>query len=150
MSKFTKFSDIIDLRDVIARFEELEAELENLRELIVDAEDGGNAKAIDEAKSALGTWKEGDEGGEFDLLRQMLSDCKGMGGDEEWCGDWYPVMLIRYSHFTDYAQELAEDCGMIQKDAKWPYTCIDWDHAARQLLMDYSTVSFDGVNYHCR
>ena len=59
-------------------------------------------------------------------------------------------MLIRYSHFTDYAQELAEDCGMIQKDAKWPYTCIDWDHAARQLLMDYSTVSFDGVNYHCR
>ena len=57
MSKFTKFSDIIDLRDVIARFEELEAELENLRELIVDAEDGGNAKAIDEAKSRLALGK---------------------------------------------------------------------------------------------
>src|SRR5208282_2051077 len=57
--------------------------------------------------------------------------------------------LIRCTYFKEYAQELAEECGMIQKEVKWPYTCIDWDHAARELLMDYTTISFNGVDYHC-
>ena len=141
MAKITKFDDMIDLRDVIARFEELEAE----RQEIIDA--------IEESKSSyfnLEQFDEGDEGIEFAALRELLANCEGNGGDEEWRGDWYPVTLIRYSYFKDYAQELAEDCGMIKDNAKWPYTCIDWDQAAKELLMDYTTVSFNGVDYHCR
>ena len=141
MAEITKFDDIIDLRDVIARFEELEAE----RQEIIDA--------IEESKSSyfnLEQFDESDDGIEFSALRELLVDCEGNGGDEQWRGDWYPVTLIRYSHFKEYAQELAEDCGMVMDNAKWPYTCIDWDQAARELLMDYTTVSFRGVDYHCR
>jgi hypothetical protein len=146
--EITKFDDIIDLRDVIARFEELEAERDVLSDAYDEAEEGTQAEVI--TRSALNDWRQGDVGAEFDCLFQLLSDCEGNGGDEEWRGAWYPGMIIRCTHFKEYAQELAEDCGMIQANAKWPHTCIDWDQAARELLTDYTTISFDGVDYHCR
>jgi antirestriction protein len=58
--------------------------------------------------------------------------------------------LIRDSYFEDYAQELADDLGLLQKGSTWPYTCIDWEQAARELQMDYSMVTFDGVDYWVR
>ena len=148
MAEITKFDDIIDMRDVIARFEELEAEKEGLSDAYDEAEEGTQGEV--NARAALNDWINGEEGEEFSSLRKFLDDCEGNGGDEQWRGDWYPGTLIRYSHFKDYAQELAEECGMVMDNAKWPYTCIDWDRAARELLMDYTTVSFRGVDYHCR
>ena len=67
--------------------------------------------------------------------------------------DWkYGETLIRDSYFTKYAQELAEDCGMVDQEvsSKWPYTCIDWDHAAHELKMDYTCVDFGGIDYWIR
>ena len=37
----------------------------------------------------------------------------------------------------EFAQDLAEQCDMIQEKVVWPYTCIDWEFAARELMMDY-------------
>lgn len=84
-------ADIIDVRDIIARYEELEAESDGLP----------NAE-------------------ERYQLSCILSDLKGCGGDEKWRGDWYPLTLIRDHHFTEYAQELAEEIGAVDADAKWP------------------------------
>ena len=118
-------ADIIDVRDIIARYEELEAESDGLP----------NAE-------------------ERYQLSCILSDLKGCGGDEKWRGDWYPLTLIRDHHFTEYAQELAEEIGAVDADAKWPNNCIDWDQAARELQMDYSSVEIahDGrwVSYFYR
>lgn len=62
--------------------------------------------------------------------------------------DWtYGETLIRDSYFVEYAQDLAEDCGMIPHNLQWPCHCIDWDKAARELQMDYMCVDFDGVRY---
>jgi chromosome segregation ATPase len=58
--------------------------------------------------------------------------------------------LIRESYFTEYAQQLAEDLGAISANAPWPACHIDWDAAAEELKMDYSTVDFDGVTYYYR
>jgi hypothetical protein len=58
--------------------------------------------------------------------------------------------MIRDSYFKEYAQEFAEDIGAINKNASWPNTCIDWDQAARELQMDYTSVNFDGVTYWIR
>ncbi len=55
--------------------------------------------------------------------------------------------LIRDSYFKEYAQELAEDTGAINKDARWPTNCIDWEEAASELKQDYTEVDFDGVPY---
>ena len=82
-------------------------------------------------------------------LQAIMSDLDGVGGgDEQWRGDWYPVMLIRGSYFGDYAQELAADCGDYPK--RWPYTCIDWVQAARELQMDYTSTEIDGVTFWYR
>ncbi|KKK55784.1 hypothetical protein LCGC14_3071100, partial [marine sediment metagenome] len=45
---------------------------------------------------------------------------------------------------------LAEDIGAIAKDTSWPATSIDWEAAANELLIDYSSVDFDGVTYYFR
>ena len=117
-------ADIIDTRDIISRIEELD----NL-----ESEDITH-----------------DEVQELVTLKTILKELEGNGGDEQWRGDWYPITLIRESHFKDYAQELAEDCGMIPADAQWPNNCIDWVQAARELRMDYTSTDIDGVEYFYR
>jgi hypothetical protein len=65
--------------------------------------------------------------------------------------DWhYGSHLIREDQFKDYAQELAEDIGAIGPDAQWPVYCIDWDRAAQELAMDYTSVDFLGWSYYVR
>ena len=124
-------ADIIDVRDIIARVEELEDEM------LGELPDGT-------------TWTGTEQDEELQALRAILAELQGMGGDEQWRGDWYPLTLIRDSHFRDYAEELADDIGAIPKDAQWPTNCIDWERAARELRMDYSSVDIDGVTYWTR
>lgn len=80
-------------------------------------------------------------------LLELMDEIK-TDGDYEWRGDTYPTILIRHSHFKDYAQELAEDRGMLENASSWPLTCIDWEQAARELQYDYSRVDFRGVTYY--
>lgn len=91
-----------------------------------------------------------EETEELEELENLLSELQGLGGDEQFDGDWYPCVLIRDSYFRDYAQELAEDCGMVNEKAGWPNNCIDWELAARELQYDYSSVEIDGVTYWTR
>ena len=133
--------DTIDVRDIIARVEELREERDDLQTAL----DGGSQEDV----NALAEW-ETDNAEELAELESLLEDLNGMGGDEQWEGDWYPVTLIRDSYFQAYAQELAEDCGMIDNNAKWPMTCIDWEQAARELQWDYSSVEVNGVTYWTR
>jgi hypothetical protein len=65
--------------------------------------------------------------------------------------DWqYGETFIREDHFEDYARELAEDIGAIDKDASWPNTYIDWKAAADALKQDYTTYEFMGHTYYAR
>ena len=113
-------ADTIDVRDIIARFEQLE-----------DASDG-----LPDAE-------------ERTQLAAILDDLKGNGGDEQWRGDWYPVTLICDSYFTYYAREMLEDCGTIPRDFPW-WVEIDWDATARNVRVDYTPVDIDGVTYWYR
>jgi hypothetical protein len=124
MSTVDKYQDIIDSRDVDSRIEELEAERD------AAAEAGNPGDFTD---------------GELARLTALRDDVAG------YAPDWqYGCTLIRDSYFKDYAQELAEDIGALEKDLKWPHTCIDWDQAARELRMDYSSAELDGVTYWFR
>jgi hypothetical protein len=126
--------DLIDVRDVIARVEQLRASLSN------DPFRGFDRDPADVA----------DERSELATLESLLAELAGNGGDEQWEGDWYPDTLIRDSYFEDYARELAEDIGAITGEEQWPANCIDWGRAACELRMDYSSVEFDGVTYWAR
>jgi hypothetical protein len=119
--------DVIDSRDVIARLEELTEE----RQALADADD---------ATADLEAW--GAENGEELAALHALSD------EASGYADWtYGASLIRDSYFEEYAQELADDIGAIDRNANWPLNCIDWKRAARELRMDYRAVEFDGVTY---
>lgn len=80
---------------------------------------------------------------ELDTLRDFAAEAEG------YCEDWeHGAQLIRDTYFTTYAQELGED--VMDVSCSWPFTCIDWDQAARELKMDYTAVEFDGVTYWVR
>ncbi len=91
-----------------------------------------------------------EEAEELTNLESLMEDLQGMGGDEQWEGNWYPITLIRDSYFEEYAQELAEDCGMVPANAQWPNNCIDWEQAARELQHDYSSIDIGEVTYWTR
>jgi hypothetical protein len=118
--------DTIDSRDVIARIEQL-------------------TDAMEELNTAEGEMLSDDDRDELYALKTLAKQ------GEDYAPDWESgETLIRDTYFKSYAQELAEECGMIPDDAKWPLTCIDWDQAARELRMDYSAIEFNGVTYWVR
>lgn len=205
MSDFTNTDDVIDVRDIISRVEELReqrmprfvagwnmpgympdsepAEFDNAedaKQYIIDTVKRAEEETDDETEAetlcafAEDLNLEGDEFSaqclnyvywvtedgvigldddetkELETLENLLEELKGCGGDEQWEGDWYPITLIRDSYFEDYAQELAEECGLVDTNANWPNNCIDWEKAARELQWDYSTVDFGDVTYWYR
>ena len=48
--------------------------------------------------------------------------------------------LYQGAHSTDenFAQEFADGIGAIDDTLTWPHSCIDWEHAARELMYDYA------------
>ncbi len=128
-NEISKFDDIIDSRDIIARIECLESERDSLDE-----------------DTSLEEWNESDEGQELKVLTALAEEASGYSSDWE-----HGEALIRDSYFAEYAEQLAEDTGDYNsREVRWPYTCIDWEQAARELQQDYTTVDFDGVDYWIR
>lgn len=82
---------------------------------------------------------------ELDALIALRNEAKDYN-----CEWQYGEQLIRDTYFKDYCMELAEDVGAIDANAVWPYTCIDWEMASRELKYDYTSVDFDGVDYWIR
>lgn len=92
---------------------------------------------------------EADEADLDEVERDELAAIRELA--EEGIEDWqYGAQLIPVSEFQEYAQELAEDIGAIPADNPWPCYCIDWEWAARELAMDYTLVTFQGVDYYVR
>ena len=129
-------ADVIDVRDIIARVEELRACRDEYNDKM------GSPDAWDSVPDG--------EPEELAMLEGILSELAGYGGDEEFEGDWYPLELIEDSYFQEYAQNLAEDCGMVDTNAGWPMTCINWEQAARELQMDCGNILIHGSTYWYR
>jgi hypothetical protein len=128
MANIDNYEDVLNVYDIIARAEELDAEYNDETVFELDDEDV-------EQRRQLG---------------RLLDELRGNGGGHQWHGVWYPSTLVRDSYFTEYAQELAEEIGAISSDGAWPYSYIDWESAARELQMDYTSVEYDGVTYWYR
>lgn len=114
--------DILNSRNLIKRQEELQAE----RDALVQALAEWDAEYMEEL-SAI--------------------DSLGTAGISDW---QFGATLINDDDFTEYAQDLAEDIGAINKDAGWPTGYIDWSAAADALKSDYTAVEFLGNTFWVR
>jgi hypothetical protein len=167
MSKPTinQYQDTLDVRDIIARVEELREEraaLEQAKDDAVAAAEANDARDEDttprnenaetelaEAWRQFDEWNESNNAEDLHHLEALLSDLAGNGGDEQWEGAWYPVTLIRDDYFTRYAQELVEDIGDLPNGLP-SYIEVDWEATARNIRMDYTFTEFHGVTYWFR
>lgn len=126
MSKFDNTSDVIDSRDIIARIEELESQLDD-PEYYDDAEDSRK-----------------DDQDELEILQRLEKDGRTSS-------DWeYGETLVRDDYFETYAKQMADDIGVVPNDLAWPLCHIDWEAATEALQQDYFEVDFDGVTYWIR
>lgn len=118
-----------DLEDREA-FDALTKELE---EAVSDAKDN-----LEDAETDFGD----DEKTELDELETLESEIADFG---------YGETMVLESDFEDYARHFAEGIhGKDVRDAQWPFSCIDWERAARELAMDYTTVEYQGEEYLVR
>jgi antirestriction protein len=139
----------LNTRDLAKRQSELQDELKGQELLLADLEEevseDDNAdelmESIQLAREDLENWKVEyqDELDELDRLESEIG------------GDWnYGETLIPEDDFVDYAMELADDIGVMDKHASWPFNHIDWEAAAKELEMDYTQVEFQGETYLVR
>lgn len=171
--------DVFDSRDVVALIEELESELpapdnaDSREDPPKDAPHGYSVEWVgSDANDPEYRWTNpaGKESKElFRTRAEAWADATKVAKDDGWeedraflldllklqddqgAADWFHgETFIRESHFKDYAQQFAEDIGRIPDDAKWPCNCIDWEQAARELRMDYSSVDIAGVTFYYR
>ncbi len=112
-------ADVIDSRDVIERIDYLTD--------VID-----RADEIDE-----------DDVSELAVLKALAEEGESLA-------DWtHGVAIIRESYFTDYCQDMLDDCGDLPKDLP-SYLVIDWEATAHNLRMDYTEIEFDGITYLAR
>lgn len=143
-NSFSSNDDIIDIRDIIARVEELREPREALREEFEDEPANEGVDFDGWVCNQVGFTREDQT--ELTLLEELLAELAGTGGDERWEGDWYPVTLIRDSHFNDAMDELIADCYTLPELPS--FMTVTLDYVA--LQMDYTSVEFEGVTYWVR
>ena len=140
---FSFGDDILDVRDLIERFEELETTKEEMLEDVPASEYGNIENPL------WMKWEDSDEFEELKKLEDILEELKGNGGDEQWKGDWYPVTLINSDYFTEYIEEELKDCGYIPKDFP-TWIEVDWKETAKNVKVDYTTIDIDEETYYYR
>lgn len=126
--------DVLDSRDVIARRDELK-----------EARDDFNSDHPQPEDKDKDAWEI-----EFPEDAEELANLEAF--IEEGSSSWEDgETLVRESYFEEYAEELASDVSDYDpRTVRWPYTCIDWEQAARELQHDYTGADFDGVTYYYR
>ncbi len=150
--------NILDTRDLYKRQCELQSDLDDLKNELEEAEealqddiedgeehiDGCECDLCEEfqrCKYALADWKD-----EYEEELKELDDLEWEVGSE-----WrHGVGLIDVDDFEEYAEQLAEDIGAIDRNQHWPHDCIDWEQAAKDLAMDYSVCTYEGTDYYFR
>ena len=67
----------------------------------------------------------------------------------EYAGGFEDAYCGEFDSAEGYAQSLAADCGYMDREFHWPFTCIDWERAARELDYDgyYFIDSGEGTVY---
>lgn len=171
MKTISNTDNVIDSRDIIERIDQLTGDFQDLVGAIESAETDeeremafsalatwliGNTDIVPDLKTLedlafddVSEWAESDDAHELKALLALA--------DEADCSpDWlYGETLIHEDYFTDYIEELINDCYELPKefnfnDWPWRHMTIDYEAAADEAKQDYIEVKFDGATYYIR
>lgn len=143
MSEFSFTEDMLDVRDLIERYEELENVKDEMLDGVPESQYGNKRNKKWRA------WEKSEEFEEYNQLQDILDELKGNSGDEKWRGDWYPLTLINSDYFTDYTEELVKDCYEFPREIP-SWIEIDWEKTADNVKVDYTTIDIDDETYYYR
>ena len=74
-----------------------------------------------------------------DLIEEVGEDNFDMG-----------VTFIRENYWVQYCEDLAYDCGYLDRQENPLHYHIDWQGWADAVAMEYNQTEFDGDNYYWR
>lgn len=104
-------------------------------------------KRIDELESELDDKNEltDEDRDELETLNLLKDSAISYGWE-------YGITFIHEDYFTEYTQELIEECCFVDGVDwnRWPYCCLDYEEAADELKNDYDAVEIDGVTMYWR
>lgn len=145
---------IIDSREVTERIEYLESSLDSQtcpeceEEITLDGEEeSGHKDNCDYSFEGDGWGLDYDEMEELKNLKALQKEA------QDYSSDWiYGETLISDSYFEEYTQDLCVEIGYCTSEQlnQWPFTCIDWGDAAKELQQDYISVEFGSETYWIR
>lgn len=129
----------LDSRELQEEFNELESELEALKEEFVDA------KTLEEKEDAaynMRMWEK-DNLERYKLLKDFINR---MENEPDWN---YGLIFISEDEFEDYTQQYCEDTGLIDRNMP-SFIEIDWEKTAENFSDEFNMVEFDGEYYYYR
>lgn len=135
--KWLKLSDYSDLKEFYKACKDLHKDERDPEFMYQDRENGfnliGESWIHENIYEIVETIEDFNDDPEFiETVLEVMEDWQEE--DPESVLDSY---YGQYDSDEDFAYQLAEDCGYIKDDVSWPYTCIDWEHAARELMYDF-------------
>ena len=150
--------DVIDSRDIIEEIERIQSEIDNLNQELEDLEfeldsfdHTDDRDDVDAVKNKIVDISE-----RVAELEEELKPLTDLEEEASSSPDWrYGETLIRDDYFTEYTQQLVDDCYEVPSefdsgDWPWRHMEMDWEAAADELKSDYFDVDFDGVTYWIR
>ena len=141
----------LDTRDLNKRKEELESLRDALEEARKELADISLTLTGDEAEEAIEEAQEAVDSSLADFGDDEAEELAELEELESQISDWrYGETMIPVDDFEEYAQQYAEDCCDMKAADSWPFNCIDWEKAAKELAMDYTEVEYLGTLYYIR
>lgn len=115
-------ASVIDSRDVI-----------ELRDYLRDLQESGEELTADDVED----------------LARATAICDQA---EPYAPDWdYGVPLIAVSHWVNYVRELVQELGFLPSDMPaWISRSINWESVAREVSIDYTLITVDGMEWWVR
>lgn len=83
---------------------------------------------------------------DIEIIAAYIENC-GINSDiESTISDCEEAYQGEYDSDADFAESMADDLGYMSEAKSWPFNCIDWEYAARELMYDY----FSSNGYYFR
>ena len=57
---------------------------------------------------------------------------------EDYLDDFEEAYIGKFDNDKEFAEDMAFQLGLTDKNNQWPLYCIDWEWASRELMNDYT------------